>query len=238
MCTLHRNGAQTYYNLPMSAREPNVGAPGLAPARNSGARWVDRYFLPLLRERLPLDRGQSIHCLQIAPDDDDEAQRLREHGLVCDIVPASQSWSLPSREADYDVVFTGAFGRIANSRNKRLDLAAGMARLCRTGGGVFLTVGNRRCPLDLSGATPRFHLWMDPAAASLTELRSIFLRDGQFASLSPLSLNGMFGWSSRWAALSLVTRCVAGYLNWSSRPSFPRLYASPLNPLLSVWIQK
>ncbi len=198
--------------------------------------------------------GERLFCLQIEPDNEEEAIRLRQGGHVCDIVlcepdqNTETGWQRPPLIADpmrlpvdsnrYDLVLSGAFGRITGSAERRRAGARELARVCKKGGAVLLTIGNRGCPVDLSGNAPPLHGPWHPALVTLGEMERIFVHEGGFAALAPLSLAGHFSGASLSGAKRIVARCLNRYLQWSSVPGRRYIYAGPLNPMLSLWIER
>src|SRR5262245_52873199 len=120
-----------------------------------GAAWVDRFLMPRLQSRFA--NGENILCLQIAPDDEMEAQRLRESGHSCEVSCLSGSTALPFPDSSYDFAFTGRFPVLATDREARVAFAKELHRVLRPGGSLLLVLGNRRCAIDLTRNGPLIH---------------------------------------------------------------------------------
>jgi len=217
---------------------------------NPGADWVDRYLDPHLRTRLP---GRSeLMCLQIGPDDDEEAQRLRDKGYRCVVLlgslepyrtwrwrqsPVVSRWSqTPFQEEAFDVIFTGWFGKLADSRRNYPLVAREFCRLVRPGGAMLLTMSNRWCPVDLIDRQLSVPGRAPAARASLKDLRTAF--QGLPVSLELLNVAGHFRWGRLPGPLSLLAPVLDAYLRWSSNPLRPASYASGLNPMLILWVRR
>ena len=221
---------------------------------SAGERWVERYLLPIVNHRLRRDGTRSLTCLQIEPDDETEAIRLRRDGHRCDILLLDAAraegcdWqerplvrdsiaALHARGA-YDLVLTGYFGRLGRNRAGRLELAHQLHAACR-GGGAFLTaIGNRRCPVDLTGNASRLHGPSCDSLVTLREMERIFVGAAGFAAVQPLTLAGHFGMSRARGLLAPAAWLMAAHWRWVAVPERRWLYASPLNPVLMLWIQK
>jgi len=224
-------------------------------ALSPGTRWVDQFLRPLLG-RLELPPGASrFRCLQLEADDEEEALRLRQEGHDCHILLfdrrrlAERLWQeppllaeelrLPMDTASIDLVFTGYFGRLTRNCAGRQALAGEFGRVCRKGGAVLLSIGNRRCPVDLSGNAPaRLHGCRCASLMTLRELEQLFLGECGFAMLEPLSLANQFGWSRLSRLPRWVTAGLEGYLRVVSMPGRPWLYGSVISPLLCCWIRR
>lgn len=234
----------------MSAMESSLEC--VAP-QNSGVRWVEHYFLPLIDTYAVKRSDARLVCLQIEPDDEEEAIRIRAEGFVCDTVVyrepraggrawrqtpiMAESGRLPLQSQRYDLVFSGAFSRIAPSPERRRALAEELARVCRKGGAVLLTLGNRWCPIDLSCRPPVLHGPWTRDLITLREMERLFVGECGFSKLRPLSLVGHFGWTSLCGTKKLLAPMLERYLRWSATPDRPWRYASPLNPMFSLWIE-
>jgi SAM-dependent methyltransferase len=222
--------------------------------KTSGVRWVERYLFPLIDTHLAVRSDAGLICLQIEPDDEEEAIRLRAEDYLCDTVvyrksPASnQPWQqspiladplqLPLESHRYDLIFSGAFSRIAPSPERRCGIAREMARVCRPGGAVLLTLGNRWCPIDLTRRPPVLHQPWSHDMVSLTEMERLFVGECGFSRLRLLSLAEHFGWSSLSGIKKLLAPWLERYLLWSAMPDRRWRYASPLNPIFSLWFER
>jgi hypothetical protein len=218
----------------------------------AGARWVERYLRPLLAARLIPRRGPTLRILQLDPDDDTEAARLRADGHSCDVVlldparvgrhawqqaPSVRPWPGALAEpGSYDFVLTGYFGRIGGTLAGQLALAREVRRVCVPGGAFLTAIGNRRCPVDFTGNAPRLHRSTVPTLATLPELEGVFVAGAGFAAVHPLSLTGHFGMST----LTGAQRIAGTLLEWHWRtlavPERRWVYASAINPTLMVWV--
>jgi hypothetical protein len=217
-----------------------------------GARWVERFLLPKVADRLPQATARPLAFLQLAPDDDSEADHLRALGHTCDLVlaPVPASGTFPSAEGrrdpgidvargeQYDVIFSGAFGRFAPSARARIALGHLLFGVCRPGGAVLLTMGNRRCPVDLSGNAAPLHSPWAASLLSLVEAQQLFVATCGFRSVEPLSLEDQHAGSTLGGAKRAIRKGLFAYLRWVSDPGHQGRYASPLNPMLALWIAK
>ncbi len=228
---------------------------GSGASDSAGARWVEQYLRPLLG-RLQDSSGKShLDCLQLEADDEQEARRLRGRGHTCDIVLFDRqrrrqgSWQptpllaeglvLPVESESYDLVFSGYFGRVTASHKNRQALARELARICRPGGAVLLTLGNRLCPVDLSGNAPSLlHGWGCEQLVTFREMEQLFLNECGFSSLEPLSLAHMFSWNRLARVPRFVVSGVDGYLRLISGSGRRWLYAGFLSPMFCLWIRR
>jgi SAM-dependent methyltransferase len=216
----------------------------------AGAAWVDRYLDPLLQSAFgrPTPR---LDCLHIWADDDDEASQLRRNGHRCTVLLPdlatyhSTMWrrlpvigpldrGLPFVDSAFDVVFTGAFGRLARTPQMRAELARELARVVRARGALLLSVANRYCPVDLQDRSSLLHGPSHPEKAGLAELTQVLSGAG-FSRVDRLSVRGHFGWRRLPAALRPCAAAFEQYLGTVSAPERPWLYGSPFNPVLMLW---
>jgi len=66
-----------------SAR-PATSPPAMASA---GARWLERFLLPILDDLLADVKHEAVRrCLQLQPDNEEEALHLRGKGWICDLL--------------------------------------------------------------------------------------------------------------------------------------------------------
>lgn len=220
----------------------------------AGAAWVERFLRPLLEKHMDRLGRSRLTCLQIQPDDEDEAERLRYLGHDCTVglwrpgeygnrkwvrTPATvDPYRLPFPEGQFDLVFTGALGRIAPAGSARSALGRELARVCTAGGLVLAGVGNRYCPVDLSTPHDRLHSPFHPEKFSFGELRDMLVAEEAFASIHPLSLERHFGFGKMPRHLLFFAGAVAAWLRWSSNPEVLNRYAGPLNPVLMIVAEK
>jgi len=234
----------------------DASTPGSQSIRETaGAQWVERYLHPLLGRLRTSPATARLNLLQLDPDDESEAVRLRKDGYLCDSMVfdaarlrerpweqapvLAQGLTLPAESGRYDLVMTGRFGRLAANEADRRTLAGELARVCRPGGAVLLSIGNRRCPLDLSGNAPsRLHGWKCRRLVTLRELERLFVEQCGFASLECLSVAGMFGGNRLRRLPRWVGTTIEGYLRQVSAPRRRWLYGSFLSPMLCVWIRR
>jgi hypothetical protein len=222
-------------------------------ASTPGERWVERYLLPLVNRRL-IDNGQrALTCLQIEPDDETEARRLRQEGHRCDVVVLdpnrleSEPWHQPPLVRDdarwlgdaaaYDLILTGCFGRLGAGSASRRALARELGRICRKPGAFLTAIGNRWCPIDFTGNAPRLHGPFHESVVTLAEMEEIFSGAG-FSTIHPLTLSGHFEMGRAPNAFALAARALKAYWRSVAIPERRWLYASPLNPTLMLWIEK
>lgn len=205
-------------------------------ATSPGAAWVERFLLPQFARRFSKDR--SVSCLQIAPDDDSEAQRLCQLGHPCEMTTPSAELRLSFPEASYDFVFTGRFPVLASEGEARVTLAKELYRVTRRGGALLLAMGNRASPVDLTGNGPWLHGTRARHCLSLPEARAILVRAAGFESLVPLSASGHFGWNRLPQWLQPLGQVLDAYWRFVATPNRLWLYSSPLNPTLVLWLNK
>ena len=211
------------------------------PLSTTGARWVERYLLPLLEHRL--EAGQRpLTCLQIEPDDETEAVRLRGAGHDCemlslDTIPQTQWYGALGAQGRYDLVFTGYFGRITGNREGRRAMAREIARVTKPRGAFLTTIGNRLCPVDFTKNAATVHSPLSESLVTLTEMERVFEWAG-FSAVRPLSLHGHFEMGTASGLLELPAAALKAYWRWGATPARRWLYASPLNPTLMLWIEK
>ena len=233
----------------MSA-SPDLPTPALVPAHSAGTAWVQRFLAPLLAVHFAHRRG-GLHCLQIWADDDDEAATLRAQGHHCVVfmpqaadcdaidwyaVPVRSTWppALPFADASFDLVFTSAFPRLAQTATLRAALADDLARVLRPGGAMLLYVGNRYCPFDLHDRHAFVHGPWHREKASLVEVEQAFA--GTALRLQRLSLAGLFGWRRVPTALQWLARSLEAYISLVSAPQRRWLYQSGFNTGLLFWV--
>jgi hypothetical protein len=199
-----------------------------------GAAWVQRFLFPLLARRFP--GRESITCLQLAADDADEAERLRESGHACEMIGSMKDSNVAS--ASYDFIFTGRYPHLARELGSAAVLAGELQRILKTGGSVLLALGNRMCPLDLSRNGPLLHGPGSKMCLTLSEAEELFIKQAGFTSLVPVAVHGHFGWQS----IPAVLRPMGHLLDFAWRtvltPTNRSLYASPFNPTLLLWLNK
>ena len=222
--------------------------PTAHPPASAGAAWVARYLEPFLRSRVA-QLPAPLRCLQLWADDDEEAGALRARGHACTVLMPGESpatsmrWSarpvvgsgehLPFRADAFDLVFTSAFARLAQTPAARAALACELARVTRPGGAMLLSVGNRWCPLDLQSRDALVHGPWHAQKASLGQMEAAFAA-ARIARIERLSLDRQFGWSRARGPLRLAVGAVSAYLHCVSAPGWRTLYASPLNPVLML----
>jgi SAM-dependent methyltransferase len=228
------------------------GAPSAAETGSAGARWVERFLVPHLRQHFGT-RGSGLACLQIDPDDEDEAERLRREGHTCDVILSDAArlrelrWvvapvvgdpgRLPVADASWDFILTGRLGAIAPDRARRERFARELARICRLGGAFLTAVGNRRCPVDLTGNAPRLHGPASPTLVTLAEAEELFGRAG-FRRVRPLSVAGHFGFRRLRGPARLVGSALDAYWRSCATPGRRRWYTGVLNPVLMLWVER
>lgn len=218
---------------------------------SAGAAWVDRYLDPHLKAHFH-DRGRSLRrCLQIGADDDEEANRLREKDCRCVVMldqmepfrkwkwyqsPVVSDWRQPPfPDGTYDFVFSGCFGQMAGSHDRHREVARALARLVRPGGAILLSIANRFCPGDLLNRDSRMHGPWHPHTASLSQMEDAF--SGLPVRIRRLNIEGHFRWSRLPRAIAPIGRLLSFYLGLCSSSNHRWLYASPLNPVLMLWIE-
>lgn len=225
-----------------------------APSSNAGAQWVERFLLPLLDRQRPGWRRESLRCLQLDPDDEDEAIRLRSEGITCDILLSESAratelqWETPPTVAPlsslggengrYDLVLTGRLGAATTSAGSRKAAIKELGRVTRPGAGVLVCTGNRRCPLDLTRNASLLHGRDTPALMDLAEATHAFLNSGAFHIVEPVCVAGHLGWSRLPSPLRPLSGLVEGYWRYVATPERRWLYASALNPILMIWAER
>lgn len=216
---------------------------------NAGAEWIDRYLMAQIRNS-SLAGKSGLRCLQFGPDDDEEAQRLRERGHRCVVQltalepyrrwhwhqsPLVADWRVPAlRNGGFDLIFTGWFGKLASKPEELPEVAKFLTAFLRPGGAMLLSLSNRWCPLDLIDKRLRAPGSGQPGRLSLGDVERAF--DGLGATIELRSVRGHF----RWGRLPKLLRWLGPLLNlWLGLTSIPAvrlLYASPLNPVLMLWV--
>lgn len=197
---------------------------------------------PLLKSHFGGRSSGQLVCLHLAAPDEDESAALRERGHRAVSVPAETEFStngrwsnstviasgrqLPFARESFDFIFTNAFGVFTTTANERRSFARQLGTVVRPGGALLLSVGNRRCPIDLCRAPG--------AKASLRELEDAFSESWNHVRL--LSADGYFGWSKIPRPLRPLLRLAKSYLAWATNPDRPWLYASPLNSFFVLWV--
>jgi len=228
----------------------------LNPAAESslGAQWVDRYLLPVMHEYLPRSRLGAIRCLQIEPDDEQEARQLRRHGHGCEVVLLNdrrlreRDWELaprtgggagiPSGSGRYDLILTGRLGQLAGFAADRKALAEALAALCNPGGALLTVIGNRRCLVDLTGNASLLHGRRCASLTTLEEMEEFFVGKERFSNLRLLQVAGHFSWSRARGPLCLPAWLLERFWRHLAVPERRWLYAGPLNPVLALWLQR
>lgn len=231
-----------------------VGPRG-TPAPTAAVRWVDGYLLPLVGSEIGRLPGSGLRCLQIEPDDEEEAMHLRRLGHHCEVIlcdpgrlgerhwertplVASDPAGLPVADQSYDLVWSGAFGRLNPTPERRRTCARELLRVCSPRGGVLLTQGNAACALDLSSGIKLSLGRARPDQVTYAELQRAFLGEAGFAAMHLKSVAGHFGWTRVPRLLRVVAIALERYLEWASRPDRPRRYASALNPMFGLWFTR
>jgi len=205
-------------------------------AVSAGRAWIDGYLLPHLQRRFP--GAERLACLQLAPDDATEAERLRELGHTCEMVDITEKPLLAAADASYDFIFTGRFPLLARDFETRVLLAGELFRVLRKGGSLLLALGNRFCPLDLSRNGGLIHGPRATTCLSLSEANEILVKQARFTALVPLQVAGHFGWNSLPAPIRPLGRVLDFFWRHVTTPSRRWLYGSPLNPTLLLWLNK
>lgn len=139
--------------------------------------------------------------------------------------------------ASFDFVWTGAFGRLGVRKSERDEIARELLRICRPGGACLITGGNRRCPVDLSGAAP---LLRGPRCTALLDYDEVLrtLADAGSSKVEPLNLAGIFGWRQIPAPLRGLASLAERYVQWASPPERVARYAGSLNPMIALWAER
>lgn len=200
-----------------------------------GAAWVRRFLLPYLSRRFP--NADSISCLQIAPDDETEAHTLNQSGYRCAMAVPTATMELSFPDSSYDFIFTGRFPVLAHDRQAKIAFAKELRRILHRGGSLFLAVGNRHCPVDLTRNGPFLHGPWSGRCLSLHEARDILVREAGFEAVIPISVHHHFGWGSLPAAFRSLGMILDAHWRTVATPSRSWVYASPLNPTLLLVAQ-
>jgi SAM-dependent methyltransferase len=209
-------------------KEPSARPATIPPAMASaGSRWLERFLLPLLDDLLAgVENGSVRRCLQLQPDNEEEAHHLRAKGWICDLL-VEEGTDLPRHDgmptllrqnleelalpdAFYDLIFSGHLGPLLKDSRSRARRIGELARVCKPGGGILAVFGNRLCPLDLTHSAPILHGPGASSLATMTSLRRDFVESGAFSSLRPLSR--AFGWRSHGNGGALRIRSMASCL--------------------------
>lgn len=200
------------------------------------AAWVERFLSPRLQSRFP--GGRSLSCLQIAPDDETEARRLRELGHRCELCDLKTAATLPYPDSGYDFVFTGRFPILAPDTESRVIFAKELYRILRPGGSLLLVFGNKSCPVDLTKNGPLIHGFRSQMTLSFEEAFGILGQQGAFSSIVPQSIAGHFGWGSIPSWARPFGAILDAYWRFVITPDRRWLYTSLLNPTLILWLNK
>lgn len=218
---------------------------------SAGSAWVDRYLQPQLNSHFH-SRGSALRrCLQIGADDDEEANRLRENGYRCTVMldrlepyrqwkwyqsPVVANWRQPAfADGCFDFVFSGDFGQMAGNQGRHGEVARDLVRLVRPGGAILLSVANRYCPADLLHRESRIHGPWHGHTASLAQIERAF--SALPVRIRRLNIRSHFRWSRLPRAIAPVGALLSSYLGLSSSVNHRWLYASPLNPVLMLWVE-
>lgn len=215
---------------------------------------MDRFLLPILQRQCARVGTPTLRCLQIQPDDEDEAERVRALGHTCAIAlwrpeeydgrewhrfpVVADPFRLPFKSQQFDLIFTGALGPIAAAAPDRRALGRELARVCAESGGFLSAVGNRYCPIDLTSSRGRIHGPRHPEKFSVGDLRHLLLAEDAFPTLQLLSVSGHFGFSKIRGPLRSAVAAIRTWTEWASDPKVMWRYAGPLNPTLMVLAQK
>ena len=215
-----------------------------SPAGTPGARWVDRYLVPRLSDVIPMRTLDGMRILHLEPDDADEADRCTELGAAVTLASLGRTGvllgALPTitiagdgaigaPDAHFDVVLTGRLGRLAAAVTDPARLIAECARVCRGTGGMLATLSTGSPASLASRACDR---------ARVRGWATISLLEQSFASVRLLPVNGHFGWSSGGRARRVIGAALDAYWRTIASPAHPRIYTSPLNPLMIVWASR
>jgi len=203
---------------------------------SAGGAWVNRFLLPRLTQHFP--NAPAVSCLQIAPDDSSEAERLRQIGYCCEMTEPTAAMKLSFPDSSWDFAFSGHFSLRAPDREARIALAKEMHRVLRRGGAVLLALGNRACPLDLTRNGALLHAAAGPHCLTLRETCDIMIDEAGFKTVGLLGVNGHFGWGSLSAIIRPIGSILDAHWRYLATPSRKWLYASPLNPTLLLWFNK
>lgn len=205
-----------------------------------GAMWVERFLLPLLEARMP---GAGLSCLKIEPIGDtdarDEAERLNRAGHRCDVVLCDNDFDLtrlPFASNCYDLVLNGCFGRMTPAPILRTGFARELARITKTKGALLLGIGNRICPLDISGNAARLHSPSSPTLLTLREAEGVFVSEAGYTAVQLINLQGNFGWTKATGLSRIIAVLLETYWRYVVTAKRRWLYQSPFNPYLLLWI--
>ena len=204
---------------------------------SGGAAWIERFLLPRLHSRFPAD-GSSISCLQIAPDDETEAQMLRELGYRCELCDPGNVRALSYPDSSFDFVFTGRFPVLAPNPESKVVLARELHRILRPAGSLLLVFGNRRCPIDLTRNGPLIHGPTSRSTLQFSEASEILIEQAGFSSMVPQNVAGHFGWGSIPSLARPFGKILDAYWRVIGTPERRWLYTSLLNPTLILWLNK
>ncbi|MBM3784996.1 MAG: class I SAM-dependent methyltransferase [Acidobacteria bacterium] len=218
---------------------------------SAGADWVDRYLQPRL-ERTLLESKPRLDCLQLGPDDDEEAGRLRQLGHTCTVMLTSLEpyrtwrWHQPPvvgdalcsvfRDASFDLIFTGWIGKLTQSGAALPEVARALCRVLRPGGAMLLSASNRWCPADLVDRRLSVPGAGRPAKLSLVEIERAF--EGLPVDIERLPIAGHFRWGRLPGPLRGLAPLLNSYLAACGSPGNRFVYSSPMNPLLMLWVSR
>jgi hypothetical protein len=226
-----------------------------ASAESDGARWLERFLFPILDDLLSEAAQDSPYrCLQLLPDNEEEAIHLRNIDWTCDVLVEDQTslphadWqqapllqnlgALDMPDASYDLILTGYLGTLLEDPLTCPQRIKELARVCKPGGGILAVVGNRRCPLDLTGNARKLH---GPGTTTLVTVNSLtknFVSSGSFSSIRSLSVNGHFSSTGANGSMNIIRSMLEWHWRHFAKPQRRWAYASFLNPVLAVWIQR
>jgi hypothetical protein len=133
---------------------------------------------------------------------------------------------------------TGRLGRFARSIGEKRTFARELSGLCKKGGAFLTAIGNYRCPVDLTRNASLIHGPKCASLVTLREMQEIFVDRGGFSSVQPLSPAGHFSWRRLRGPGMAVARWLEYFWREIAVPHRRWLYASPLNPVLMLWIEK
>lgn len=193
-----------------------------------------------------------MRCLQLGPDDDEEAQRLRERGHACAVLigewdpyqrwdwhesPVLADWRrMPWRDATFDLIFSPWFGRLAAGPEEVGEVARRLYAALKPGGGMLLSMSNRWCPLDLIDKRIQAPGTGIPVRLGLADVERAFRGTG--ARIDRKNVRGHFRWGRLPRSLAWLGPALNLYLGAVSSTWLRPLYASPLNPVLMIWTEK
>ncbi len=216
-----------------------------------GVRYVEAYLSPRILAR-PAWRGRRLSCVVIAPADatydyQGKATGFRQAGHECDVIrmpcddpahEASPPFALPLASDRYDLVELGEFGRIAVGHERRSAFVRELLRICKPDGVVVAPLGNRLCPLNLSGGRLAIHGPWARTLLGFAQAEALFVGPGRFSSMRRLNVAGHFGWSRLRGPGRLAGRVLDAFWTRLATPERSWLYDSPLNPVGVFWIEK